>query len=112
MIHNVLREFGEELFDIEELKQDRGYGGYVAFDWFYEAPPVKELWEFADAAELARTRQVGLAPPPAFCPVRRFAVVRECRTARCGSLLSWPRRCCRHTGSKGDHLDAMLEQSA
>jgi len=32
----VLREFGEELFDIEELERDRGY---VAFDWFYEAPP-------------------------------------------------------------------------
>lgn len=120
MIHNVLREFGEELFDIEELERDRGY---VAFEWFYEAPPVKELrdllatgeaqllltgvavnllnlrpevctllliltpewyrvhskdiksrgllcdnWEFADAAELARTRQVGLAPPPVFGP--------------------------------------------
>ena len=48
MIHNVLREFGEELFDIEELERDRGY---VAFDWFYEVPPVKELRDLLATGE-------------------------------------------------------------
>lgn len=57
VVHNVLREFGEELFDIDELVRDEGH---VAFDWFYEQPPVRHLRELLDSGE-AQLLLTGLA---------------------------------------------------
>ncbi len=40
--HNFLREYGEELFDFEEL---RGRDTRIEYDWFYHQPEIKNLVE-------------------------------------------------------------------
>lgn len=47
--HDLLREFGEELFSIPELNHPTTH---VRYDWFYDLPPIRELLTLESSGEL------------------------------------------------------------